>query len=109
MSDIEPKKLKVAELREELRERGLDTKGNKAQLVKRLEKALKAEAAASDDAAGWYIHCFDVDTVMCVTTTVFGWRMTVYKLVPTGSNPVDQRAWFTAWSAAGAATTGPFH
>lgn len=43
MSDIEPKKLKVAELREELKARGLDTKGNKAQLVKRLEKAIVAE------------------------------------------------------------------
>ena len=51
MSDIEPKKLKVAELREELKARGLDTKGNKAQLVKRLEKAIAAEAAG-DDAAG---------------------------------------------------------
>ena len=46
MSDIEPKKLKVAELREELKRRGLDTKGNKAQLVKRLEKAIVAEAGA---------------------------------------------------------------
>ena len=45
MSDIDPKKLKVAELREELKARGLDSKGNKAQLVKRLEKALKADAA----------------------------------------------------------------
>ena len=41
---MEPKKMKVAELREELKTRGFDTKGNKAQLVKRLEKALKAEA-----------------------------------------------------------------
>ena len=43
MSDIEPKKLKVAELREELKARGLDAKGNKPQLVKRLEKAIAAE------------------------------------------------------------------
>ncbi len=43
MSDIEPKKLKVAELREELKSRGLDTKGNKPQLVKRLETALRQE------------------------------------------------------------------
>ncbi|CAH1792332.1 unnamed protein product [Owenia fusiformis] len=51
MSDIEPKKLKVAELREELKSRGLDTKGNKAQLVKRLEKALKAQEEANASAA----------------------------------------------------------
>ena len=44
MSDIDPKKLKVAELREELKTRGLDTKGNKAQLVKRLEKAIATES-----------------------------------------------------------------
>ncbi len=52
MSDIEPKKLKVTELREELKSRGLDTKGNKAVLVKRLEKALKAESADGGEDAG---------------------------------------------------------
>ena len=55
MSDIEPKKLKVTELREELKSRGLDAKGNKAQLVKRLEKALAAESG--NDAAG-VCNCF---------------------------------------------------
>ena len=40
---LDVKKLKVAELRDELKSRGLDTKGNKPALVKRLEKALKAE------------------------------------------------------------------
>lgn len=45
---IEPKKLKVAELREELKNRGLETKGNKAQLVKRLEKAIKKEDGESE-------------------------------------------------------------
>jgi len=49
MSDIEPKKLKVAELRDELKVRGIDTKGNKAVLVKRLEKALKAEANSGEE------------------------------------------------------------
>jgi len=48
MSDLEPKKLKVAELREELKTRGLDTKGNKAQLVKRLEKSLAQESGDAD-------------------------------------------------------------
>ena len=54
MSDKEPKKLKVTELREELKSRGLDTKGNKAQLVKRLEKALAAEVG--NEAAGTVVY-----------------------------------------------------
>ena len=41
MSDIDPEKLKVAELRDELKARGLDTKGNKAALVARLKEALE--------------------------------------------------------------------
>jgi heterogeneous nuclear ribonucleoprotein U-like protein 1 len=40
MSDLEPDKLKVAELRDELKVRGLDTKGNKAALVSRLKQAM---------------------------------------------------------------------
>ncbi|GAB6024342.1 heteroproteinous nuclear ribonucleoprotein U-like 2 [Chamberlinius hualienensis] len=43
MSGIEPNKLKVVELRAELNARGLDSKGVKAILVERLEKALKEE------------------------------------------------------------------
>ena len=54
MSDIDPKKLKVAELREELKTRGLDTKGNKAQLVKRLEKALQADGGGGK----WHSYYF---------------------------------------------------
>jgi len=37
MSDVDYSKLKVTELREELKKNGLDTKGKKEQLVKRLE------------------------------------------------------------------------
>ncbi|XP_022332049.2 uncharacterized protein LOC111129853 isoform X2 [Crassostrea virginica] len=47
MSDIDPNKLKVAELREELKSRGLDTKGTKPILVKRLKKALNEEKGGS--------------------------------------------------------------
>ena len=43
MSDIDPTKLKVAELRDELKARGLDTKGTKAVLVKRLKKAIASD------------------------------------------------------------------
>ena len=38
--DLIPKKLKVAELREELEELGLDTKGKKSELIERLSDAL---------------------------------------------------------------------
>ena len=43
MSDIDPEKLKVTELRDELKARGLDTKGVKAVLVQRLKEALESE------------------------------------------------------------------
>ena len=56
MSDIDPKKLKVAELREELKTRGLDTKGNKAQLVKRLEKALQADGGGGKWHSNYFKH-----------------------------------------------------
>lgn len=42
-STIDPAKLKVVDLRQELAARGLDTKGNKPVLVKRLKDALEAE------------------------------------------------------------------
>lgn len=45
---MDPEKLKVVDLRKELQQRGLDTKGNKAVLVKRLKEALDAE-----DGKGW--------------------------------------------------------
>lgn len=40
---MDPSKLKVVELRAELSNRGLDTKGNKPVLVERLRKALEEE------------------------------------------------------------------
>lgn len=42
-AEIDPAKLKVVELRAELSSRGLDTKGNKPVLVKRLKDALEEE------------------------------------------------------------------
>lgn len=44
---IDPSKLKVVELRNELQDRGLDTKGNKAALVQRLKEALEKETDTS--------------------------------------------------------------
>ncbi len=40
-SDLEPSKMKVAELKEELTKRGLEISGKKADLLARLEEALE--------------------------------------------------------------------
>ena len=54
MSDVNPRSLKVTELRKELEKRGLDTSGLKAALVERLEEALDDElmGVAEDKGAG---------------------------------------------------------
>ena len=51
MTPAEIKKLKVPELKEQLKERGLDTTGKKDALVARLEAALADEPAASTEPA----------------------------------------------------------
>ena len=43
MSDIDPEKMKVVELRSALAEHGLDTKGNKPVLVARLRSFLEVQ------------------------------------------------------------------
>ncbi|XP_041478266.1 SAP domain-containing ribonucleoprotein-like [Lytechinus variegatus] len=45
MAEIEVKKLKIAELRKELTDRGLSSKGNKAELVERLTECLEVDGA----------------------------------------------------------------
>ncbi|XP_050051013.1 cell division cycle and apoptosis regulator protein 1-like isoform X1 [Dermacentor andersoni] len=47
-ADLDPKTMKVGDLRVELELRGLSTKGLKSQLVARLSKALKAEAEMAE-------------------------------------------------------------
>lgn len=55
MSEVDPKKLKVTELREELKKHGLDTKGKKELLVNRLETFLAGESG--DGSAGIICVC----------------------------------------------------
>lgn len=44
---MDPAKMKVVDLRNELAARGLDTKGNKPALVKRLKDAMESETDQS--------------------------------------------------------------
>ena len=41
--------MKVAELKSQLKERGLETKGNKSVLIERLQEAVNAEALEGDE------------------------------------------------------------
>ena len=70
MSDsIDVKKLKVTELRDALKARGLDHKGVKADLVKRLEQAILEEQSPDDGAAGGYPDCAHANyaVVTCIS------------------------------------------
>lgn len=51
MSDVDIGKLKVVELKAELQARGLDTKGNKAVLVKRLQDAIDSSESGGNSGA----------------------------------------------------------
>lgn len=57
---IDPAKLKVVELRAELSSRGLDSKGNKPVLVKRLREALEAESGNGKIFNYYFIRCMSV-------------------------------------------------
>merc|ERR1719300_877655 len=50
--NIQPQKLKVVELRNQLKDRGLDSRGVKTELVERLKAALEGKHAAGQGAAG---------------------------------------------------------
>ena len=58
--DLDPRAMKVAELKAELKERGKSTSGKKAELIERLELAIE-EALMGDDLD----VSFSVSRVMC--------------------------------------------
>ena len=66
MSDIEPSKMKVTELRDELKKHGLDTKGKKEQLVKRLEKFLAGEAATQAGESSFIYHLSNINPILLI-------------------------------------------
>ena len=47
--------LKVTELREELKKRGLSSAGNKAILAQRLKTAMKADVGENGEQEGWFV------------------------------------------------------
>ncbi|XP_050048509.1 heterogeneous nuclear ribonucleoprotein U-like protein 1 isoform X2 [Dermacentor andersoni] len=59
MSDVDIGKLKVVELKAELQARGLDTKGNKAVLVKRLQDAIDSSESGGNAGPGATITSTD--------------------------------------------------
>ena len=60
-ADLDPSKLSVAQLKEELKKRGCAYTGNKAQLVSRLEDALNGELERSWSLQGILTVCLGAE------------------------------------------------
>lgn len=74
-SQLDPKTMNVALLRNELKARNINSKGLKSQLIARLTKALKAEAEKTDD------ELKEKDSITEVETDVDDKKMEVVKNV----------------------------
>lgn len=83
---VDPAKLKVVELRAQLSARGLDTKGNKPVLVKRLKEALEKELEKGGRGRAFREHGTDV---FCFCYVMFLIRV------------VQRRACSRGWRVAG--------
>uniref|UniRef100_F7ESB4 Heterogeneous nuclear ribonucleoprotein U-like 2 n=1 Tax=Xenopus tropicalis TaxID=8364 RepID=F7ESB4_XENTR len=56
MSGLDPRRMKVTELRAELQRRGLESRGLKAELCERLQEALDSELLGGDEEKGAFIQ-----------------------------------------------------